>query len=316
MIDGAGEYAENKNAIDAQIRQIPMTAGLLKLNEPMARHTSWRVGGTADRFYAPADVDDLAGFLAGLPLDEELVFIGLGSNLLIRDAGIRGTVVVMKNVINEMELSADGQLKAGAGVPCARVARFSANAGLTGAEFLIGIPGTMGGALAMNAGAFGGETWDIVTAVETIDRRGKIRERPPENFEVDYRKVTLPGEEWFISVRLQLQQITSDSEGDRIRELLARRSETQPMGEFSCGSVFRNPPGDYAARLIEACGLKGRQVGGARVSDKHANFIINTGNATSADIEALIESVAEEVERKHGIRLEREVRIIGEAVKC
>ncbi|MEX2524685.1 MAG: UDP-N-acetylmuramate dehydrogenase [Gammaproteobacteria bacterium] len=293
-----------------------MTDGRLKLNEPMDKHTSWRVGGTADRFYVPADIDDLAGFLAGLPSDEELIFIGLGSNLLIRDGGIRGTVVAMKNVINELELLDDDRMKVGAGVPCARVARLSVKAGLSGAEFLIGIPGTMGGALAMNAGAFGGETWAIVTAVETIDRRGKIFERLPEDYEIGYRTVALPAEEWFISATLQLQQMTSNSEGDRLRELLARRSETQPMGEFSCGSVFRNPPGDYAARLIEACGLKGKQIGGARVSDKHANFIINTGNATAADIEELIESVAEEVEKKQGIRLECEVRIVGETVKC
>lgn len=316
MFDRAGQYAEHKNIIDAQTRQVPMTNGQLRLDEPMAGHTSWRVGGHADRFYVPADIDDLAGFLAGLPLDEELVFIGLGSNLLIRDGGIRGTVVVMKNVINEMELLADKQLKAGAGVPCARVARFSVKAGLSGAEFFIGIPGTMGGALAMNAGAFGGETWAIVTEVETIDRKGERHERSPEEFRIGYRTVIFPAEEWFISARLQLQEITNDREGDRIRELLARRSETQPIGEFSCGSVFRNPPGDYAARLIEACGLKGKQIGGARVSDKHANFIINTGNATAADIEALIETVAGEVERRHGIRLEREVRIIGEAIKC
>jgi len=316
MHDRAAPIAELEHMIVRGRRRVSMTNGKLKLNEPMNRHTSWRVGGTADRFYVPADVHDLASFLAGLPVEEEVVFIGLGSNVLIRDGGIRGTVVSMKNVINDVALLTGESLKAGGGVACARVARCTVKAGLSGAEFLAGIPGTMGGALAMNAGAFGGETWDIVTAVETIDRQGEIRERPREDYEIGYRRVLPPAEEWFISATLRLQKAPDGNKDDFIREFLTRRSETQPTGVFSCGSVFRNPAGDYAARLIDVCGMKGKQIGGARISDKHANFIINTGNATAADIEALIETVVEEVERRLGTRLEREVRIIGEAVKC
>jgi UDP-N-acetylmuramate dehydrogenase len=308
---GVTADADNRNG--KALPQEHAVAGQLKRHEPMARHTSWRVGGRADRFYVPADADDLAAFLAGLPEDEEVVFIGLGSNLLVRDGGIRGTVVSMRNVMNELEQREHEQLQAGAGVPCARVARFAVKCGLAGAEFLVGIPGTLGGALAMNAGAFGGETWEIVDSVETIDRRGVRRTRAPRDYAIDYRSVRPPGEEWFLSARLQLQAASRGDGGARIKELLAQRARTQPMGEASCGSVFRNPPGDHAARLIEACGLKGRQIGGARVSEKHANFIINTGGATAADIEALIDTVAAEVERRHGIRLEREVRIIGEA---
>lgn len=285
--------------------------GELRRNEPLAGHTSWRAGGSADRFYVPADADDLAEFLSRLPEGEEVIWLGLGSNLLVRDGGVRGTVISLKNVLDELEDQGDGVIRAGAGVPCAKVARFSVRAGLTGAEFLAGIPGTLGGALAMNAGAYGGETWDIVLDAETMDRKGRRRHRPHAEFEIGYRTVNLPAGEWFISARLQLQRAIDDKGRERIRELLARRVATQPMGEYSCGSVFRNPVGDHAARLIEASGLKGRRLGGARVSEKHANFIINDGTASAADIEALIELIVATVEREHGVRLEKEVRIIG-----
>ncbi|MEJ2760276.1 MAG: UDP-N-acetylmuramate dehydrogenase [Gammaproteobacteria bacterium] len=285
--------------------------GELRRDEPLAGYTSWHAGGNADRFYIPADADDLAEFVAQLPEEEEVTWLGLGSNLLVRDGGVRGTVICVKNVLGDLEEEAGGVIRAGAGVPCAKVARFSVRAGLTGAEFLAGIPGTLGGALAMNAGAFGGETWDIVTEAETMNRRGEHRLHTRADLEVGYRTVNLPSGEWFISARLQLARASDDQGRERIRELLARRSATQPMGEYSCGSVFRNPAGDHAARLIEACGLKGRRLGGARVSEKHANFIINDGTASAADIEALIDLIAATVEREHGIRLQREVRIIG-----
>jgi len=287
--------------------------GELRLNEPLARHTSWRVGGPADRFYIPADVTDLERFLMQLPKDEEVTWLGLGSNLLVRDGGIRGTVVAVKNVLDDITDTGDGILRVGAGVPCAKVARYAAKAGYSGAEILAGIPGTMGGALAMNAGAFGTETWDIVTAAETINRRGKRRLYARADLEIGYRTVNLPDNEWFISARLQLARAADDSSQERIRELLSQRTATQPMGEHSCGSVFRNPPGDHAARLIQECGLKGRRIGGARISEKHANFIINDGEATAADIEHLIDSIVETVDRQFGIKLQKEVRIIGEA---
>jgi UDP-N-acetylmuramate dehydrogenase len=287
--------------------------GELRFNEPLARHTSWRVGGPADRFYIPVDVDDLEHFLARLPEDEEVIWLGLGSNLLVRDGGVRGTVVAVKNVLDDISEAGDGFLRVGAGTPCARVARYTVKSGYTGAEFLIGIPGTMGGALAMNAGAFGSETWDIVTEAETINRRGKRRLYTRADLGVGYRTVNLPAGEWFISARLQLARAEDDKGQERIRELLSQRAATQPMGEHSCGSVFRNPPGDHAARLIQECGLKGRRIGGARVSEKHANFIINGGDASAADIEHLIDSIVETVDGQYGIKLEKEVRIIGEA---
>ncbi|MDX5333599.1 MAG: UDP-N-acetylmuramate dehydrogenase [Gammaproteobacteria bacterium] len=286
--------------------------GELTEDVPMARLTSWRVGGPAERLYRPADVDDLALFLSLLPADEPLTWIGLGSNLLVRDGGVRGTVIALHGMLDELELIAPGVIRAGAGVPCAKVARFAAKNGLVGGEFLAGIPGTMGGALAMNAGAFGGETWEKVARVETLDRQGRRHVRMADEYRIGYRSVQGPAEEWFTACELVLATGDGEASQARIRELLNRRGETQPTGLPSCGSVFRNPPGDHAGRLIEACGLKGHCIGGACVSEKHANFIINTGDATARDIEALIAHVQATVAREHGIELIAEVRVIGE----
>ena len=292
----------------------PKTGGLrgeLCRDEPMSRHTSWRVGGPARTYYRPADLEDLAVFLSGLPADEDVIWLGLGSNLLVRDGGIPGTVIAAFGVLGELSLLDETVLRAEAGVACAKVARFGANHGLVGGEFLAGIPGSVGGALAMNAGAFGGETWDYIRAVETIDRAGIRRVRDPDEFQVGYRQVKGPAGEWFIAARFEFQRGNTAAALERIRALLTQRGATQPTRQPSCGSVFRNPPGDYAARLIEACGLKGSCIGAACVSDKHANFIVNTGGARAADIEALIAHVRDEVERVHGVSLQTEVRIVG-----
>jgi len=286
--------------------------GKMSYDEPMAKHTSWRVGGLADCYYQPADIEDLATLLAQLPGNEPISWIGLGSNLLVRDGGIRGTVIATSGVINGLQRLQGNKVRAEAGVSCAKVARFCARQGLTGAEFLAGIPGTMGGALAMNAGAFGGETWEIVSAVETLHRSGRRHERLPDEYQVGYRSVRGPENEWFVAAELELKPGDTEAAQARIKELLAKRSDSQPIQIPNAGSVFRNPPGDHAARLIEATGLKGLCIGGACVSEKHANFIVNTGSAKAADIEALINQVAHEVELKHGLRLEREVRIVGE----
>ncbi len=288
-----------------------MPHGRLRLNESMARHTSWRVGGPAQRFYEPASVADLAVFLAGLPAGEPLFWMGLGSNLLVRDGGVPGTVIMTSGLLNGLERRGEDRVRAEAGVACAKVARFAARAGLKGAEFLAGIPGTMGGALAMNAGAFGGETWTVVERVETLDRAGRHRERSSGDYRIGYRQVNGQADEWFTAAHLRLEPGDGRESSQRIRDLLKRRSDTQPMGQASCGSVFRNPPGDFAARLIEASGLKGRCIGGACVSEKHANFIVNTGGARAVDIETLIREVADTVERLHGVRLVPEVRVVG-----
>lgn len=291
----------------------PLLRGELKHDTPMAGYTSWRVGGPADICYRPADVDDLVVFLQTLPLHTPLYWVGLGSNLLVRDAGIRGAVILPFNGINMLQLVEPAVVLAGAGVSCAKVAKFSVRADLAGAEFLAGIPGTMGGALAMNAGAFGGETWPLVRCVQTVSRDGVLRMRTPGDYQVSYRTVTGPADEWFVSAELQLQSADGGQAQQRIKTLLEQRGATQPTQQASCGSVFRNPPGDHAARLIEACGLKASCMGAAQVSPKHANFIINTGAATARDIEALIQHVQSEVEKQTGIRLQTEVRIIGEA---
>ncbi len=293
------------------MHQPPALRGTLLRDEPMARHTTWRVGGPARQFYQPADIDDLALFLSQLPEEKPLFWVGLGSNLLVRDGGINGTVIMMTGALGGLQH--DGvTVRAEAGVPCAKVARYCARQGLVGIEFFAGIPGTVGGALAMNAGAFGGETWPLVESVETIDHQGLRHIRRPDEYRVGYRSVTGPAGEWFIAAHFRLQSGDTEASQARIKELLEQRNRTQPTNQPSCGSVFRNPPGDHAARLIEASGLKGMCIGGACVSTKHANFIVNTGNATAADIETLIAHVADVVEREHGIILIREAHIIGE----
>ncbi len=290
--------------------------GELRMHEPMSRHTTWRVGGPAERYYRPADVEDLGEFLSRLDADEPLTFVGLGSNLLVRDGGIRGTVVVTAGLLKGMQRLDDNRVRVEAGVPSPQVARFCAAEGLAGAEFLTGIPGTFGGALAMNAGCFGSETWELVEELESMDRRGGLHRRAPSDYTVGYRSVSGHEGEWFIAATLRLAPGPSEALKERIRELLDKRSGSQPTNQANAGSVFRNPPGDHAARLIDAAGLKGRCVGGACVSDKHANFIINNGEASAADVEALIAEVATEVKSRFGIELRREVHIIGEEVSA
>ncbi len=289
--------------------------GKLLLNEPLARYTSWRVGGKADRFYIPAGLDDLQQFLRALPESEPVHFIGLGSNLLVRDGGVRGTVVLMHNVLNVLRMEA-GLVYAEAGVTCAKLAKFSARQHRHGAEFMAGIPGTVGGALAMNAGCHGGETWEIVQRVLTIDHRGEVRERSKEAFVATYRHVEMqsgePLKEWFVAAWFALAEGAASEAEQKIKSLLAKRLATQPLNMPNAGSTFRNPPGDFAARLVEASGLKGHRIGGAQVSEKHANFIVNLGDASAQDIEALIALMRDTVKRQHGVDLQQEVRVIGE----
>jgi UDP-N-acetylmuramate dehydrogenase len=365
--------------------QLKGLRGRLAHNASLAKYTSWRAGGTADTLYAPADRDDLARFVAQLPADEPLLAIGLGSNTLVRDGGIRGTVVVMHNPGAAVAL-ADGLIFADAGLACPKLARFAANQGCAEAEFLAGIPGTVGGALAMNAGCYGGETWRYVVRVEVLRRDGTFEVRTPADYVIGYRSVkkspTLaagaaalvpgtstragqsqgsesasasvdggrndieaPGQfrneaaelftprddpaarngppklaadsasegELFTAAWFRFPPGDADAARDRIRELLARRILAQPLDLPNAGSVFRNPPNDHAARLIEACGLKGYAIGGTRVSEKHANFIVNPhGYAKAADIEALIMLVRDTVRARTGVELEQEVRIVGD----
>lgn len=286
--------------------------GTMRENESLARHTSWRVGGEVKRFYQPADIADLSLFLSTLPANEPVYWIGLGSNLLVRDAGYNGTIICTSGVLSDIQILENQRLYVEAGVACPKAAKVAAKNALAGAEFLCGIPGTMGGALAMNAGAFGGETWDIVESVETIDQAGQRYTHAPSDYQISYRHVTGPAQQWFVSCVLKLHAGNASESQEKIKTLLQKRAASQPTQQPNAGSVFRNPANDYAARLIESCGLKGMCIGGACVSEKHANFIVNTGTATAADIEALIEKVQQVVMQETGVALQTEVKIVGE----
>jgi len=286
--------------------------GQLIEHEPLAKYTSWRVGGVAEKLYIPIDKQDLQLFLKSMSASEPVFWLGLGSNVLIRDGGIKGTVINTKNKVKKMHLLDDGLLYVECGVPCAHVARFCIEHGLRGAEFLAGIPGTMGGALKMNAGAFGADTWGLVESVELIAQGGQLESHSVQEFEVSYRKVKGAGNACFLSTVLKLSQGKNTEGQEKIKKLLAQRAATQPTNLPTCGSVFKNPENDYAARLIELCGLKSHKIGGAIVSEKHANFIVNLGTASALDIEQLISYVQAEVSRQQGIELQTEVCIIGD----
>ena len=288
------------------------TQSQLLKNEPLARYTSWRVGGAADRVFVAESLSELQAFMQTLDHAEPVQFIGLGSNLLVRDGGVRGTVIVMHQALSDLRM--DGQfIYAEAGVTCAKVARFSASESKQGAEFLAGIPGTVGGALAMNAGCYGSETWNIVHQVLTINRSGKTQVRNESEFIPSYRHIEMPmPDEWFLGAWFKLEEGNTEIGQQKIKQLLAARLASQPLNLPSAGSTFRNPYGDYAARLIEACGLKGYQIGGAQVSPKHANFIVNVGDCTALDIELLIRHMKEVVLEQQGVALQQEVRVIGE----
>jgi UDP-N-acetylmuramate dehydrogenase len=315
--------------------------GEMRFDVPMRKHTSWRAGGVARRMYRPADLDDLLMFLRTLPEGEPLVAVGLGSNLLVRDGGLRGTVLLMHGALTELRLDADGSIYVEAGVAGAKLARFASLHNLRGAEFFAGIPGTIGGMLAMNAGCYGSEIWERVVQVQTVDRRGELRTRTPQDYQIGYRSValrekgegrrekggevavhegltlpssplSLPQDEFFVSATLKFEAGDGNVARQEIKELLAKRIASQPLNLPNAGSVFRNPPNDFAARLIQQCGLKGKHIGGAQVSEKHANFIVNTGDATAADIENLINEVRATVAAQTGVQLHPEVKIIGE----
>jgi UDP-N-acetylmuramate dehydrogenase len=307
---GAAAALIAEEPVDAQPR-----SGRLLRNERLSDYTSWRVGGPADRLYLPWDSTDLVTFLSSGSAGGEPVFwLGLGSNLLIRDGGIRGLVICTKGRLKQLSRLDDHRIYVESGVPCAHVAKFCGELGWGGAEFLAGIPGTMGGALAMNAGAFGGETWNLVERVRALTNDGSLAWRERSRFTIGYRTVVgLQPDECFLGAELRLCPGDTAESRQRIRELLARRAASQPTNMPSCGSVFRNPEGDHSGRLIEASGLKGFRIGGAQVSPKHANFIVNTGGATAQDIELLIRHVQDVVGERQGVELHPEVRIVGVA---
>lgn len=299
-------------SIKTDVENVIMKKIKIIKNEAMSRHTSWRAGGVAKQYVQAESLEALAAFVGALPEDEDLLWMGLGSNTLVRDAGFNGTVIATQGVMAQLELIDDTTIYVGAGVAGAKLARFCSKNKLEGAEFFAGIPGLLGGALAMNAGAFGGETWPLVMAVETLNRKGEITKRQAGDFKYSYRHVEGPKDEWFVSATLKLTKKDEKDNTIDIKQLLAKRAFSQPTGVASCGSVFRNPEGYYAAQLIEACGLKGKRIGGAVISEKHANFIINDNDATAADIESLIKLIQETVKNKNDILLQTEVKIVGD----
>jgi len=284
----------------------------VKRDEPMSRHTSWHVGGPADVFYTPKDRTDLLEFLERLPSGTPLFWLGLGSNLLVRDGGIRG-VVIDTTGLDQLESIDETSLYAESGVPCARIARRCISLQLGPAEFFAGIPGTLGGALTMNAGAFGGETWPRVRAVDVCDARGRERRRDAREYSYSYRRLVapVPGE-FFLGAVLAFEKRPGLTD-EGLRDMIARRKETQPIGEWSCGSTFTNPKGEHAARLIEAAGLKGTRIGDIMVSPKHANFLVNVEAAKAADVERLVQLIQQEVQKQFGVSLTPEFRTVGEA---
>ncbi len=288
--------------------------GCLLENVLLSEYTSWRVGGRAEILYIPADLDDLAYFLRQVPAEKPILWLGLGSNVLIRDGGFEGVVIITQGALSSISQLETDYIRAEVGVACAQIARYTARMGLKGLEFMAGIPGTVGGALAMNAGCWGGETWQHVVQVETINRLGQRQVRPQTDYQIAYRHVTGPKEEWFTSGYFKLPLGDKKNSLTEIHNLLEKRSVSQPTGLPNCGSVFRNPQPDFAARLIEKSGLKGVRMGDAVISEKHANFIINEGKATAADIESLIIKIMNTVFKLHGVRLVTEVCIIGKTL--
>ena len=278
-------------------------------NESLARHTSWKVGGAADIFFSPDTRSELSEFLGSN--DGGITWLGNGTNVLVRDGGIRGAVISTKKSFNRLDLIDESTCKVEAGVSCFELAMFATKNNFGPAAFFSGIPGSIGGALTMNAGCFGGETWEFVTSIEAIDEKGEIHHLSPEIFSISYRSVSFPFPLWFLSCEMIFPDkgTTTMEELKRLRD---SRIERQPLTENTCGSVFKNPDGNHAGDLIERSGLKGFRIGGCSVSEKHANFIVNDKEATAMDIETLINHIQNTVKDCFGIDLDTEVRIIGE----
>ena len=279
---------------------------------PMGPYTTFRAGGKVEALCEVQDLLHLKAllFLArkeGLPC----LVVGKGSNLLVKDAGLRGMALLLKGALEHVE-EKEGRVCAGAGLGLAELVRFCNKKGLSGLEFLAGIPGTVGGAVAMNAGAWGKSTGDVVTAVEIITADGEEKTLDRSRLQFAYRKAGLPIGSVVVRVHVKVTEDRPEAIGERTRDYLERRKASQPLDYPSAGSVFKNPPSDHAGRLIEAAGLKGKRIGGAMISDKHANVIVNVGGASAQDILALMETARQRVREQTGVDLEPEIRVVGD----
>jgi UDP-N-acetylmuramate dehydrogenase len=289
---------------------IPNPRGRIAFDAPLARFTWFRVGGNADVLFRPADADDLSDFLRDLPTDIPVLPLGVGSNIIVRDSGVEGVVVLLRGPFVEISVE-DDVVISGAGALSANVARLAADAGLAGLEFLSGVPGGIGGAVRMNAGAYGGETGDVLVWAEIIGRDGSIRRVTTQGLELAYRHSNLAADDIVVRAAFRGTEDDADDVHARLRDVQARREESQPLRTRTGGSTFRNPPGGKAWQLIDGAGCRGLKVGAAHVSEKHCNFLIAEGGATAADIEALGNLVRERVKASSGVELLWEIKRIG-----
>ena len=300
----------------ALIDRLPDVRGSLKANVPLAPYSWLRVGGPAEVFFMPMDEADLAHFLSSTPEDIPVQVLGVASNTLIRDGGVKGVVIRLGPAF--AKISTEGQkLTAGSAALDNKVAREAAKAGISGLEFYAGIPGTIGGALRMNAGCYGGETKDVLVEAVAIDRRGRRQVMTVEEFNYRYRGSDASADLIFTQATFKGEGDAPDAIMSRINDITAKREESQPIREKTGGSTFKNPDpeqsgGRGAWQVIDAAGGRGFRVGGAQMSEKHCNFMINTGDATAADLEALGETIRQKVKDSEGVDLEWEVKRIGE----
>lgn len=292
------------------IDRLPAVRGRLTADAPLGAQTWFRTGGPAEVLFRPADVEDLSSFLAALPADVPVTVLGVGSNLLVRDGGLRGVAIRLMRGFTSVSVDGD-TASAGAGAPDLNVALAARDAGLAGLEFLSGIPGTIGGALRMNAGAYGGEIADVLVDADAVDRTGRQHRVTAAQMGFTYRHASAPVDWIFTAARLRGRPGDPAEIGRRIAEIDAARTDTQPRTRTG-GSTFTNPPGHKAWQLIDAAGCRGLRIGDAQVSEKHCNFLVNLGQATSSEIESLGEEVRRRVFDRAGIRLEWEIRRIGE----
>lgn len=295
---------------DRLIDRLPPVRGEYRADVALARFTWFRAGGPAEVLFIPADEEDLCGFLARTPEDIPLTVIGVASNLLIRDGGIPGVTIRLRNAFAVLDRT-DAGVRAGAGALDINVARFTADEGLSGLEFLSGIPGTIGGALRMNAGAYGAEIKDVLLRATASDRQGNRHTLGAAAMGFGYRQSGVPGDWIFLSAEMSALPATPEKIAGRIAEIGAARSDTQPVRSRTGGSTFKNPPGRHAWQLIDAAGCRGLAVGKAMVSEKHCNFLINTGGATARDLESLGEEVRRRVLAHSGVDLQWEIKRIG-----
>ncbi len=291
---------------------LPPVRGQLLLNEPLAPFTWFRVGGPADALFLPADEADLCAFLAGLDHAAPVTVLSAGSNVIVRDGGVEGVVIRLAGkAFGAIEALGDHQIRAGAAVPDAMLARAAAKAGIAGLEFFVGVPGAVGGALTMNAGCYGRETKDVLVSAHAVGRDGQAVTLTNADFGFTYRRNALARPLIFLDALFQGEAGQAATIEARMAEITAMREASQPIREKTGGSTFKNPPGENAWKLIDRAGFRGARRGGAMVSDKHCNFLINTGTATAADLEDLGEEVIAAVAAASGITLHWEIKRIG-----